>query len=149
MSVAKANYNTNLASEYFAMSLMCRSGIDAYLSLGNKKGVDILVNTLNNKICIVEVKGVNKRNDWIVTNSGVLPIEDNLFYLLVCYHGKISDLLTRPDFWLIPSRIFKESNAYKIASNNKTVYINNKIIRESYSEYKNNLKLLEKYIAEE
>lgn len=143
------NYNTNLASEYFAMSLMCRSGIDAYLSLGNKKGVDILVNTLNNRICIVEVKGVNKKNDWIITNSGVLPIENNLFYLLVCYHGKINDLLTQPDFWLIPSKMFKNSKAYKIASNNKTVYINNKIIRENYNDYKNNIRLLQNYITVE
>lgn len=57
-------YNTNLASEYFVMSLMCRAGKEAYLSLGNKKGVDVIVKTLKGSMCIVEVKGVNKRNDW-------------------------------------------------------------------------------------
>lgn len=147
MSIAKTNYNTNLASEYFAMSLMCRSGLDAYLSLGNKKGVDILINTNNNSICIVEVKGVNKRNDWIITNSGKLPIDNRLFYLLVCYHGRINDLMFQGDFWLIPSKIFENSYAYKIASNNKTVYINNKIIRENYDDYKNNLNELISYIS--
>lgn len=57
---ADKNYNTNLASEYLIMSLLCRDGKDAYLSLGNKKGDDIILNTDKGAICFVEVKGVNK-----------------------------------------------------------------------------------------
>lgn len=54
---ADTNYNTNLASEYLMMSLLCRAGKDAYLSLGNKKGVDIIVKTKKGAICIIEVSG--------------------------------------------------------------------------------------------
>ena len=34
MKNAEKSYNTNLAAEYYVMSLLCRLGKDAYLSLG-------------------------------------------------------------------------------------------------------------------
>ena len=36
-------YNTNLASEFYVMSVLCRLGLEANLTLGNKKAVDIVV----------------------------------------------------------------------------------------------------------
>jgi len=93
MSIDTKNlgYNTNLASEYLIMSLLCRVGKDAYLSLGNKKGIDIIVKTNAGAICIVEVKGVNKRNDWMINNGGKFLIAPNLIYALVCFDGKIDN----------------------------------------------------------
>jgi len=143
---ANNNYNTNLASEYFIMSILCRTGKDAYLSLGNKKGVDIIVKTNLGAICIVEVKGVNKRNDWLITNSGTLTTGPNLIYALVCYNGKIDDLGSSPDFWFIPSLKLAENTEHKIAKNGKTVYISNKYVRENYDDYKNSIKYLEEYL---
>jgi hypothetical protein len=143
---ADTNYNTNLASEYLMMSLLCRAGKDAYLSLGNKKGVDIIVKTDNGSICIIEVKGVNKKNDWLIGNSGKLPIEPNLFYALVCFNGKIEELTTSADFWIIPSTKLAEITEHKISKNDKTVYISNKYVRENYDEYKNTLKFLDIYL---
>lgn len=143
---ADTNYNTNLASEYLMMSLLCRAGKDAYLSLGNKKGVDIIVKTDKGAICIVEVKGVNKRNDWLIGNSGKLPIEHNLIYALVCFHGKIDELTTTADFWIIPSSKLAELTEHKISKNEKTVYISNKYVRENYDEYKNSFKWLDNYL---
>ena len=67
---ANTNYNTNLASEYMMMSMLHRCGFEAYLSLGNKKGVDIIVKTKKGAICIVEVKGVNKKDDYIIGKIG-------------------------------------------------------------------------------
>jgi hypothetical protein len=146
MKNADTNYNTNLASEYLMMSLLCRAGKDAYLSLGNKKGVDIIVKTDKGAICIVEVKGVNKRNDWLIGNSGKLPIEANLIYALVCFHGKIEEVTTTADFWIIPSSKLAELTEHKISKNEKTVYISNKYVRENYDEYKNSFKWLDKYL---
>ena len=40
-------YNTNLASEFYVLSMVHRLGVDASLTLGNKKAVDIIV--LNGK----------------------------------------------------------------------------------------------------
>jgi hypothetical protein len=145
-SKGETNYNTNLASEYFIMSILCRTAKDAYLSLGNKKGVDIIVKTKLGAMCIVEVKGVNKRNDWLISNSGKFETAPNLIYALVCYHGKIDDLNTVPDFWFVPSLKLSEKTEHKIASNGKTVYISNKYIRENYDEYKNSTKHLEDYL---
>jgi hypothetical protein len=139
-------YNTNLASEYLLMSLLCRAGKDAYLSLGNKKGVDIIVKTKMGSICILEVKGVNKRNDWLISNSGKYPVEPNLFYALVCFHGKIEDLTASADFWLIPSTKLAEISEHKISKNEKTIYVSNKRIRESYENYQNSFKWLEEYL---
>jgi hypothetical protein len=143
---ADTNYNTNLASEYLMMSLLCRAGKDAYLSLGNKKGVDIIVKTENGSICIVEVKGVNKRNDWLIGNLGKIPIEPNLMYAFVCFNGTIEELTSTADFWLIPSEKLSSKTEYKIAGNRKTVYISNKYIRENYNDYKNTFKWLDKYL---
>jgi hypothetical protein len=36
-------YNTNLASEFYVLSMLYRLGFDANLTLGNKKSVDIAV----------------------------------------------------------------------------------------------------------
>ena len=36
-------YETNLASEFYILSVLHRLGVDATLTLGNKKSVDILV----------------------------------------------------------------------------------------------------------
>lgn len=140
------NYNTNLASEYYIVSILCRTAKDAYLSLGNKKGVDIIVKTKLGAMCIVEVKGVNKRNDWLISNSGRFETAPNLIYALVCYHGKIEDVNSVPDFWFVPSLKLSENTEHKIASNGKTVYISNKYIRENYDEYKNSTKHLEDYV---
>lgn len=144
---ADTNYNTNLASEYLMMSLLCRAGKDAYLSLANKKGVDIIVKTEKGAICIVEVKGVNKRNDWLIGNSGKLPIEQNLIYALVCFNGEINRLTSTADFWIIPSTKLAELTEHKISKNEKTVYISNKYVRDNYDEYKNTFKFLDIYLS--
>lgn len=111
---ADTNYNTNLASEYLMMSLHCRAGKEAYLSLGNKTGVDILVKARNGAICVVEVKGVNKRDDWFVGSNGKAPAEPNLFFALICFNSNIPELSSAADFWIIPSAKLAEPAEQKI-----------------------------------
>lgn len=143
---AENSYNTNLASEYLMMSLLCRAGKDAYLSLGNKKGVDIIVKTRKESICIVEVKGVNKKMDWMIGNSGKLPHADNLFYALVCFDGKIEDVNHPVYFYLIPSNEIYNNEHFATAGNGKTIYLRQKTIREHYASYKNTFNSLEEYL---
>jgi hypothetical protein len=38
-----ARYHTNLAAEFYVLSCLHRLGLDAHLTLGNRKGVDIVV----------------------------------------------------------------------------------------------------------
>jgi hypothetical protein len=141
-----ANYNTNLASEYLMMSLLCRAGKDAYLSLGNKKGVDIIVKTSKGAICIIEVKGVNKDNDWLIGNSGKLPSLPNMFYALVGFEGCISDINAQAKFYLIPSWILNKEGEYKKSKNEKTIYLSHKYIREHYKDYLKTFKWLDEYL---
>ena len=143
---ADTNYNTNLASEYLMMSLLCRAGKDAYLSLGNKKGVDVIVKTDKGAICILEVKGVNKNNDWMIGNSGKLPSLPNMFYVLIGFEGKISDVNAPAKFYLIPSEILNKDGEFKVSKNEKTTYLSHKYIRENYAGYLNTFKWLDDYL---
>jgi hypothetical protein len=141
------SYNTNLASEYLIMSLLSRIGKDAYLSLGNKKGVDIVVTSKTKLHALIEVKGVNKNLDWLIGNTGALNTAPNLFYALVAFNGKIEDVIEQARFYIIPSERLAAASEYKIAGNNKTVYLSHKYIRENYRPYLNTFKYLEEYLT--
>jgi len=62
-------YNTNLAAEFHVLSMLHRLGATANLTLGNKKGVDIIVARGAGEAVTVEVKGVAQRYDWPPTTS--------------------------------------------------------------------------------
>ena len=51
-------YDTNLASEFYTLSCLHRRGLTANLTLGNKKGVDIVVVRESGDGITVEVKGL-------------------------------------------------------------------------------------------
>lgn len=148
MKNADTNYNTNLASEYLMMSLLSRAGKDAYLSLGNKKGVDIVVTTPKGGYVIIEVKGVNENMDWMIGNSGRMPSAPNMFYALIGFDGKIQDVNSPAKFYLIPSELLNVLGEYKKASNDKTTYLSHKHIRENYEKYLNNFEALDNYLSD-
>jgi hypothetical protein len=146
---AENNYNTNLASEYLMMSLLSRTGQEAYLSLGNKKGVDIIVRTKTGGTCILEVKGVNKKSDdWIINNKGIFPQVPNLFYALVSYDSEIENLNAPAKFWLIPALILAAEGQHKVSKNKKTVFLSHKNIKDNYENFKNNFESLRNYLNE-
>ena len=51
-------YNTNLAAEFWVLSALYRLGVEAHLTLGNKKSIDILIHGNSQTICTVDVKGL-------------------------------------------------------------------------------------------
>lgn len=95
-------YNTNLAAEFYVLSMLHRLGADAALTLGNKKAVDIIVANENKTITTVEVKGIAGRYDWPADNIHNF-VDSQHFYVLVSFEGKISDPLLCPSAWIIPS----------------------------------------------
>ncbi|PWB69559.1 MAG: hypothetical protein C3F07_18730 [Anaerolineales bacterium] len=96
-------YNTNLAAEFYVLSMLHRLGADAALTLGNKKAVDILVANENKTISTVDVKGLAKAYDWPADN--IHQFEDTRhFYALVSFEGKITDPRFPPSAWIIPSK---------------------------------------------
>ena len=95
-------YNTNLAAEFYVLSMLHRLGADAALTLGNKKAVDIIVANENRTITTIDVKGLEGRYDWPADNIRLLQ-DTQHFYVLVSFEGKITDPLSLPSAWIIPA----------------------------------------------
>lgn len=97
----KNGYNTNLASEFHVISLLHRLGLDANLTLGNKKAVDIVVVRREGDAVTIDVKAVAGRVDWLVGNVPVVP-KQNHFVVLLTYDGKFEDVHSTPRVWVLP-----------------------------------------------
>lgn len=134
---ATKGYNTNLAAEFHMMSLFHRAGLEPSLSLGNKKGVDIVLYHQDRVSEIIEVKGVADKMDWLIGDKVPFPAEINMYYALVCFNRRIEDLTMPPDFWLIPSQLLARRGEHAVASNEKTVFLRSAYIRKNYEEYRN------------
>src|SRR5205085_7782224 len=87
MKKRQSNYDTNLASEFFVMSVLHRLGLEAYLTLGNKKAVDIVVAHAPGNAITIDVKAVAGKVDWRVGNVAGTPRERH-YVVLITYNGK-------------------------------------------------------------
>jgi len=102
MMEKKAPYNTNLAAEFWVLSALYRLGVEANLTLGNKKSIDIVILRNSGTICAIDVKGLAGPYDWPADNIKIFD-NPNHFYVLLSFEGKISDPLAGPSVWIIPS----------------------------------------------
>jgi hypothetical protein len=75
--------------------------LDAVLTLGNKKSVDISVIRAAGDSVTVDVKGLAGKTGWPVDNVRAETPEH--FVVLVCYHGEIEDIEVSPELWVGPS----------------------------------------------
>src|SRR5262245_20313498 len=97
-----SGYDTNLAAEFHVLSCLHRRGLTANLTLGNKKGVDIVVARRAGDAVTVEVKGVAKKYDWPANNLQTQD-PDRHFVALVSFEGKISESsMPSPRVWILP-----------------------------------------------
>ena len=96
-----SKYNTNLASEFHVLSIMNRLGINAVLTLGNKKMVDIVVTSEKGDVITIDVKGLAKKYDWPADNIRK-PNDSKHFIVLVSFEGQIDDPTFTPKAWVIP-----------------------------------------------
>jgi hypothetical protein len=94
-------YNTNLAAEFYVLSMMHRLGAEANLTLGNKKSVDIASVRGAGDAITIDVKGLAGTTSFPVDNLGA-PKKGH-FIVFVCYRKKIADLTTSPEVWIVPS----------------------------------------------
>ena len=94
------SYNTNLASEFYVLSVLHRLGLDAVLTLGNKKSVDLAVVRNAGDSVTVDVKGLAGKTSWPIDN--VKEAKANHFLVFVCYYGKINEVESPPEVWVIP-----------------------------------------------
>ncbi len=103
-------YDTNLAAEYYVLSCLHRRGLNANLTLGNKKGVDVVVVREAGDAVTVEVKGVAKKYDWPANNL-VTQKPAQHFVALVSFDGRIEEpAMPPPRVWIVP---FREVERFK------------------------------------
>jgi hypothetical protein len=95
-------YNTNLASEFYVLSMLHRLGCDASLTLGNKKSVDIVVVRETGEVITIDVKGLAGKTSWPVDN--VKKKAHDHFLIFVSFLGKIADHAATPEVYVVPSK---------------------------------------------
>lgn len=93
-------YNTGMASEYLVLSKLYRLDLEAYISQGNKKSIDIRVIKDNGEAFSIDVKAVRGYSSLVVNN--VVPRKGH-FIVFVIYNNKFEDLSRDPDIFIVPS----------------------------------------------
>lgn len=128
-----ARYNTNLASEFYILSCLHRLGLDAYLTLGNKKSVDIVVVSEEGIAITVDVKGIAGKYEWPADNLKTNNPNKH-FVALVSYEGDIDKIeMPPPRVWIIP---FTEIEQFKREYKTRTNVSRSKILQNA-DEYEN------------
>jgi len=98
------NYNTSIASEYYVLSLLFRKGYEAYVTLGNKKSVDLRV-VHEDRTLSIDVKAVQGYSSLIVNN---VVYKSNHYIIFLIYNNKFEDVTTIPDLYVVPSTHIKD-----------------------------------------
>ena len=122
------NQETGLASEFYVLSALLRNSVDAYITLGNQKKVDIVVNNKGVAMTI-DVKGLKSSGDFIIGNYMESKDDKNHFYIFV-YYSDFENIKENPELFVVPavevSAIVKERE--KNVNN-----VSLKVLREKYS----------------
>ena len=105
--MAEKNYNTNLTAEFYVLSILHRLGIDATLTLGNKKSVDIVVVKGLDDLLTIDVKGIAGTSLWPTDNVKEDKIKKNHFLIFVSFLGKIKEHSIQPETYIVPSERLK------------------------------------------
>jgi hypothetical protein len=86
LEMGEQTYNRNLAAEFFVHSSLHRLGLNASLTLGNKKSVDVVVRG-EGEALTVDAKGLAGTSSWPGHYSR--EPKENHFYVFVCYLSQI------------------------------------------------------------
>lgn len=130
MSTRANNYNTGVASEYFVLSQLYRLGFEAYITIGNKKSVDIRV-VQGDVTLTIDVKAVQGYSSLIVNN---VASRHNHYIIFLIYNNKFEDLLVMPELYVVPSEHVK--------SITKSFGDQHRVFKGSLDIYKNNWQCL-------
>lgn len=95
-------HETNLASEFYVLSVLHRLGANATRTLGNKKSVDIVVVRQAGEAVTVDVKGVAGRWDWPADNIRKPAKPRQHFLVFVTYEGSFAEPKALPRVWVVP-----------------------------------------------
>ncbi len=120
------SFNTGVAAEYFILSQLYRQDIEAYISQGNKKAIDIMVVKFNNEAISIDVKSVRGYSSLVVNN---IKPKKNHYIVFVIYNNKFNEIDTFPEVFIVPS--LKISKITKSFGNQK------RVMKKALSDYKN------------
>ncbi|SEJ75190.1 hypothetical protein SAMN05216327_11891 [Dyadobacter sp. SG02] len=96
----KSSQESGTGSEFLVLSNLYRLGINAFISFGNTKQIDIIIQARNGMALTVDVKSVRDYSSIPVTN---VRAKENHFLVVVVYNRRFADLKSLPDFYIIPS----------------------------------------------
>lgn len=80
--------------------MLFRLGIDANLSLGKRKAIDIVVEK-GDEIRTIDVKGIKGRTSWPMDNLS--KVDKNHFFVFVSFLDRIEDPSIVPEVYVVPS----------------------------------------------
>ena len=128
METKNKGFDTGIASEYLVLSMLYRLGIDAYMTLGNKKSVDIWIKNDDGSDISIDVKSVRAFDSVPVDN---VVAKDNHYVVFVIYNNKFEDVLTLPEFYIVPSKYVVENRIkYDLKSGGERFNIFKKDIKD-------------------
>jgi hypothetical protein len=119
--MGEKGHNTNLAAEFYVLSILYRLGINAHLTLGNKKSVDIVVEK-EDKVITIDVKGLKDTSCFPIDNWN--KKNENHFLIFVSFLKRIDDPNIIPDVFILPS--LELENRHKELEGKSIIYKNPK-----------------------
>ena len=121
------NLTTGMASEFYVLSVLLRCGINANLTLGNQKKVDIIVNNKGVAMTI-DVKGLKSSGDFIIGNYMESKDDKNHFYIFV-YYSNFENVKENPELYVVPATEISAIVKERESVNNVSIVS----LREKYS----------------
>ena len=132
IKTARANtFNTGMAAEFFVLSQLFRIGLEAYLSQGNKKAIDIRVVHSPEHAISIDVKAVRSYSSLVVNN---VVAAQNHFVVFVIYNNKFEDLTKAPEVFIVPS--------LEVAAITKHFGDERRVMKGELAKYKDNWQVL-------
>jgi len=139
--MSEGGYNSNLASEFYVLSVLHRLGLDAALSLGNKKSVDVTVIRDEGDAVTIDVKASATKADWILGKHKPPMYPERHFLVLVGYEGTIREPATQPRVWVVP---YDRTTEFLKFYASDTTNISRKLVLENGQQFENAWHLLYK-----
>lgn len=121
------NQTTGMVSEFYVLSVLLRCGINANLTLGNQKKVDIIVNNKGVAMTI-DVKGLKSSGDFIIGNYMESKDDKNHFYIFV-YYSNFENVKENPELFVVPATEISAIVKERESVNNVSIVS----LREKYS----------------
>ena len=137
--MSQKGYDTNLASDFYVMSVLHRLGCNATITLGNKKAIDIVVTRGAGEAVTIDVKAVAGKTDWLAGSGPDSPKESH-FIVMVSYEGKFKEPSELPRCWVVPHKA--NLQLVKTAGTGSLKYISRKRVFTELSTYEDSWDLI-------